>query len=290
MTVSPTARSDGIQLQKVLGNKVQATLWVGNIPAAHANEDKLREFFCSYGKVQSTTVRLKAGINKSWAFVTFVSGGAAAAVLSKDVIMKGVDGRPVILSVQKSDLNQQLAKKNSGALSTVLQSHGSVTENSPGSPSKSVAWQKCRLAKVLETATDKNGAKKPSLDSAGSSGPEDQLVDKSRETAAVHLTVQLLRRVPLFDGLDNQSTTQLARVVRSETYPAEHNIFCQGGSGDMMYIVATGEVCVYLGTGGSQERISTAKTGDYFGEMALLSNVSRSASACTVAPTTCLVR
>ena len=278
MTVSPTARSDGIQLQKVLGNKVQATLWVGNIPAAHANDDKLREFFCSYGKVQSTTVRLKAGINKSWAFVTFVSGGAAAAVLSKEVIMKGDDGRPVILRVQKSDLNQQLAKKNSGALSTVLQSHGSVTENSPGSP------------KVLETATDKNGAKKPSLDSAGSSGPEDQLVDESRETAAVHLTVQLLRSVPLFDGLDDQSTTQLARVVRSETYPAEHNIFCQGGSGDMMYIVATGEVCVYLGTGGSQERISTAKTGDYFGEMALLSNVSRSASACTAAPTTCLVR
>ena len=150
MTVSPTARSDGIQLQKVLGNKVQATLWVGNIPAAHANEDKLREFFCSYGKVQSTTVRLKAGINKSWAFVTFVSGGAAAAVLSsKEVIMKGDDGRPAILRVQKSDLKQQLAKKNSGALSTVLLSHGSVTENSPGSPGKSVAWQKCwRLRRI----------------------------------------------------------------------------------------------------------------------------------------------
>ena len=149
MTVSPTARSDGIQLQKVLGNKVQATLWVGSIPAAHANDDKLREFFCSYGKVQSTTVRLKAGINKSWAFVTFVSGGAAAAVLSKEVIMKGDDGRPVILRVQKSDLNQQLAKKKSGALSTVLQSHGSVTENSPGSPGKSVAWQKCwRLRRI----------------------------------------------------------------------------------------------------------------------------------------------
>lgn len=52
------------------GTKTSLTLWVGGIPASHANPDALQKTFEEYGHVLSINVRYKPGANKSWAFVT----------------------------------------------------------------------------------------------------------------------------------------------------------------------------------------------------------------------------
>jgi RNA recognition motif-containing protein len=59
------------------GTKASPTLWVGGIPASHANPDALQKAFEAYGHVLSIKVRYKPGENKSWAFVTMDTTGNA---------------------------------------------------------------------------------------------------------------------------------------------------------------------------------------------------------------------
>ena|SRR5437867_6165491 len=56
-------------------------------------------------------------------------------------------------------------------------------------------------------------------------------------------------------------------------------IFRKGESGDVAYFVQLGEVEVLEEEGGVESSIAVLSTGEYFGEMALLSNAPRNATA-----------
>lgn len=61
-------------------------------------------------------------------------------------------------------------------------------------------------------------------------------------------------------------------------YPAGTVIFKEGDAGDAMYVVKSGEIAIEVGG----KQIETLKAGDILGEMALLANESRSATARTL--------
>jgi NADH dehydrogenase len=72
-------------------------------------------------------------------------------------------------------------------------------------------------------------------------------------------------------------------ITRQHFEPGEI-VFNQGDLGDNVYVVEKGRCEVLKEAGGSQEHIADLGAGDYFGEMAVLADVSRNATIRATAP------
>jgi anion transporter len=91
---------------------------------------------------------------------------------------------------------------------------------------------------------------------------------------------RLLRQVDLFAGLDRVTLAKLAAHLHPLSYKAGSIIIRQGDKGDAFYLVASGKVGVYVldSSGTAENRVKILHAGEPFGEMALLSNINRTAS------------
>lgn len=93
-------------------------------------------------------------------------------------------------------------------------------------------------------------------------------------------TVDLLAEVPLFALLDEQERALLAERVDRVEFDAGKVIFNVGDPGDSMYIVMTGDVQLSVKTKTGEEMFLEAPgPGDFFGEISLLDEGPRTASA-----------
>ena len=90
----------------------------------------------------------------------------------------------------------------------------------------------------------------------------------------------LLRSIPMFDGLSEDDLGSLANALDMRTFAAGTEIFAQGDIGYSMYIVATGDINIFL-PGEESRRVSLKdiSRGEFFGELALFDEKPRSASA-----------
>jgi CRP/FNR family transcriptional regulator, cyclic AMP receptor protein len=90
----------------------------------------------------------------------------------------------------------------------------------------------------------------------------------------------LLRSIPMFDGLSEDDLESLANALDMRTYTAGTEIFAQGDIGFAMYIVASGDINIFL-PGEESRRVSLKDIGrgEFFGELALFDEKPRSASA-----------
>ncbi len=100
--------------------------------------------------------------------------------------------------------------------------------------------------------------------------------------------VEFLKRVQLFEDLDQRSLDSIANSAVEQSYQAGQEIVRQGDTGVGAFIIRSGRVEVVQERGGSSERIGELKAGDVFGEMALLDEFPRSATVRAIEPTTCL--
>lgn len=89
------------------------------------------------------------------------------------------------------------------------------------------------------------------------------------------VTWSLLADVPFFQGLKAPRIGDLVRVVRPVFYTAGDTILRKGEQGHSMYVIATGEVDVLLG---DDRPPITLVHGQFFGELALLEQVTRTAT------------
>src|SRR5262245_6756200 len=83
-----------------------------------------------------------------------------------------------------------------------------------------------------------------------------------------------LARTPLFSGLSRIELAKLAGELVEQVFPAGAVIVHEGDEGDAFYIVRSGEARVRVGS----NETWALHPGDGFGEMALLTNVPRTAS------------
>jgi CRP/FNR family cyclic AMP-dependent transcriptional regulator len=90
----------------------------------------------------------------------------------------------------------------------------------------------------------------------------------------------LLRSIPLFEGLSQEDLDHLAKTLVERRLAGGEMIFHQGDPGSEMYIVAQGHVNIHL-PGEASRRVSLKDitVGEYFGELALFDDKPRSASA-----------
>lgn len=97
---------------------------------------------------------------------------------------------------------------------------------------------------------------------------------------------ELLKKVTLFEGLGNDALDRLAKDMRRRTFRRGTMIFHKDQVGDALYIVESGRVRLFLPTeSGAELWVEFAGRGDVFGEVALLDEGPRSASAETIEDT-----
>ena len=102
--------------------------------------------------------------------------------------------------------------------------------------------------------------------------------------------IDLLRNIPLFRTLTLEYLYNIASKVEELEYEDDEVVFNINDEGDALYIIQSGTVHVLEPAEFQKNEIVLAelKCGDYFGEMALLTDDRRSASIRTSSPSTLL--
>jgi CRP-like cAMP-binding protein len=95
--------------------------------------------------------------------------------------------------------------------------------------------------------------------------------------------LELLRSVPIFSELTEADFQSLAKVANRRRYPKDSVVFFENEQGDFFFMILDGRIKVtILGDDGREVILSLLGSGDFFGEMALLDNEPRSATAIAV--------
>lgn len=95
----------------------------------------------------------------------------------------------------------------------------------------------------------------------------------------------ILEKIPLFEDLTEESSNIISSKITLEYYPKNHLIFSEGDEGDAMYIIKNGSVKIFRGPAedpDEQEEVAVLNNNAFFGEMALVSDKPRNASAKTI--------
>ena len=97
---------------------------------------------------------------------------------------------------------------------------------------------------------------------------------------------KILMQIPIFQDLNNRELNVIKRILHQREYGKQEGIFNQGDVGLGMYIVVSGKVEITCDPG--SHLLAELNEGDFFGELALLDDAPRSASAKTKSPGTIL--
>lgn len=109
------------------------------------------------------------------------------------------------------------------------------------------------------------------VESAGEAGA--QVV----ETIA---NVRRMRHVPIFRDLPESQIALLISQLKTERLAAGTDVFSQGDAGDKFYVVREGQVSIIAARDlEAPQEVATLGPGEYFGEIALLCSVPRTATA-----------
>lgn len=92
----------------------------------------------------------------------------------------------------------------------------------------------------------------------------------------------ILKKVPIFQDLNGREIRALERILHRRTYKDAEVIFNENEPGAGMYIIESGKVFIKVGK--TQKVLAVLSNGDFFGEMALLLESPRTASAVAEGP------
>lgn len=90
--------------------------------------------------------------------------------------------------------------------------------------------------------------------------------------------IELLQGMPVFGGIRTDTLDFLLTFCPTVTVSANDYFFREGDDGDSMFVLETGSADVLRSWSGQDHVLHTMKTGDCFGEMAVMDLGARSAS------------
>ena len=96
-------------------------------------------------------------------------------------------------------------------------------------------------------------------------------------------TISILKQVPIFNGLSDRDFNTMEKILHLREYEVDEFVFQSGTPGLGMYIIIQGEV-VIKGENSKGEKIVFAQlfSGDFFGEVSLISEDDRSTNAMAI--------
>ena len=96
---------------------------------------------------------------------------------------------------------------------------------------------------------------------------------------ALDRRLQFVEKVDLFQRLTPADKTLIAEAMEPITFASNETIIRQGTAGDSMFFIRRGKVRILLQSGGTSHEVAMLGDGQYFGEMALLTGETRTATA-----------
>ena len=98
----------------------------------------------------------------------------------------------------------------------------------------------------------------------------------------VNPIIQVLENVPIFEHLTEKELSEVVRLTHERTFKKDEHVFKKLAPAEGMYVILDGEVLI---TDSDSETVfATLESGDFFGELALLDEEPRSASAISTMP------
>ena len=94
------------------------------------------------------------------------------------------------------------------------------------------------------------------------------------KSAVARASADVLKKVPLFSGLDQRELEQIASTMRERRFSAGDTVTQEGAGGAGFFVVEEGEAEVTV----EGESRGTIGAGSYFGEIALLTGSDRTAT------------
>ena len=94
--------------------------------------------------------------------------------------------------------------------------------------------------------------------------------------------LKALESVPIFDNLLDKELAEVARLTHERTYKKDEYVFKQNAPAEGMYVILDGSVEIKDPDSGTI--FASLNAGDFFGELALLDEEPRSASAHATQP------
>jgi len=95
--------------------------------------------------------------------------------------------------------------------------------------------------------------------------------------------VEVLKRVPLFADLNAQELERIARLFKERRFSAGETVIQQGSGAAAFFVIDSGEATVFVD--GKERRV--LKTGDSFGELALIDAGTRTATITAASELVC---
>ena len=99
---------------------------------------------------------------------------------------------------------------------------------------------------------------------------------------------EFLKKVSWFEDLDQKSLDAISNAAVEQKYSPGQEIIRQGDTGVGAFIIRSGKVDIIQERDGKEIKLATLGPGDVIGEMSLLDEFPRSATARAVEPTTAL--
>ena len=87
----------------------------------------------------------------------------------------------------------------------------------------------------------------------------------------------VLSKIPIFSDLNKKEMKAVERILHQRSYKPEEIVFNEGDPGVGMYIIVTGHINITIGS--EEKLLAVLANGDFFGEIALLSETPRTATA-----------
>jgi len=102
-----------------------------------------------------------------------------------------------------------------------------------------------------------------------------------KENAEQRSTLAIMKSVPIFTGMSKPQLREFIKIMHNRQFKKGEAIFYEGEPGVGMYVIQKGAVAITKGKG-FVEKLAELSVGEFFGELALLDESPRSATATAV--------